>query len=69
MEQWNNNPILDTRTYEVEFPGGSAAKLSANINAENTFPQCDIDGSEFRMMSEIVDARSDENAVKFTDRL
>ena len=31
------NLILDTRTYEVEFPDGQTAKYSANIIAENMY--------------------------------
>ena len=30
----NSNPILDTRTYKVEFPDGQTAEVSANIVAE-----------------------------------
>ena len=33
----HSNPILDTRTYEVEFPDGRIAKYSANIIAENMY--------------------------------
>jgi hypothetical protein len=31
----NNNPILDTRMYEVEYPDGHKASLAANAIAEN----------------------------------
>lgn len=64
----NSNPILDTRTYEVEFDDGSSAEYSANIIAENMFAQCDPDGNQFRLMDEIVDYKSDDKAVKFADR-
>ena len=29
----NNNPILDTRMYEVEYPDGHTASLAANVIA------------------------------------
>ena len=64
----NPNPILDTRTYEVEFDDGSSAEYSANIIAENMFAQCDPDGNQFRLMDEIVDFKSDSKAIKFADR-
>jgi hypothetical protein len=64
----NPNPILDTRTYKVEFPDGTAAEYSANLIAENMFAQCDPDGNQFRLMDEIVDFKSDSSAVKFADR-
>ena len=41
----HNNPILDTRTYEVEFADGSMAEYSANTIAENMWAQCDLDGN------------------------
>ena len=33
----NSNPILDTRSYEVEFPYGDVAEFAANVIAENMF--------------------------------
>ena len=33
----NPNPILDTRSYEVEFPDGDVAEFNANVIAENMF--------------------------------
>ena len=36
----NNNPILDTRTYEVEFPDGQVTEYAANVIAENMWSQC-----------------------------
>ena len=35
----NDNPILDFRIYEVEYPDGHRASLSANAIAENLFAQ------------------------------
>jgi hypothetical protein len=37
----NDNPILDSRTYEVEFPDGYQASLAKNVIAENLFAQLD----------------------------
>jgi hypothetical protein len=34
----NNNPILDTRMYQVEFPNGSSSEYAANVIAENMWP-------------------------------
>jgi hypothetical protein len=64
----NINPILDTRTYEVEFQDGSAAEYSANVIAENMFAQCDPERNQFRLLDELVDYKSDSNAVQFADR-
>ena len=37
----NSNPILDNRTYEVEFKDGSMSTYSANVIAESMYAQCD----------------------------
>jgi hypothetical protein len=41
----NNNPILDTRLYEVEYPDGYKASLAANAIAENMWAQVDDEGN------------------------
>ena len=41
----NDNPILDTRVYEVEYLDGHRASLSANTIAENIFSQVDEEGN------------------------
>eukprot|EP00934_Nitzschia_sp_Nitz4_P001810 Nitzschia sp. Nitz4//scaffold191_size41780//52//5493//NITZ4_007461-RA/size41780-processed-gene-0.69-mRNA-1//1//CDS//3329540163//1810//frame0 len=55
----NANPILDTRTYEVEFPDGQTAEYSANTLAENMWSQCDLDGRQHVLLKEIVDHKKD----------
>jgi hypothetical protein len=40
----SNNPILDTRLYEVEYPDGHCAAMSANVISENLLSQVDHDG-------------------------
>ena len=44
------NPIKDTCTYEVEFPGGEIAEITANAIAEAMYAQCDDDGNEYLLM-------------------
>ena len=63
----NQNPILNTRTYEVEFPNGEVAGYAANVIAENMFAQCDAEGNQFLLMESIVDYKSDGHAVKVAD--
>jgi hypothetical protein len=40
----NANPMLDTRTYEIEFPDGRSDEYTANVIAENMYAQCDAEG-------------------------
>ena len=63
----NKNPILDTRTYDVEFPSGEEAEYSANVIAQNMYAQCDTDGNQYLLMDELVDYKTDGHAVKVAD--
>ena len=59
----NNNPILDTRIYHVEYPDGAVAEYSANIIAENILSQVDGDGHNYCYLSEILGHRSTDEAI------
>ena len=50
----NDNPILDTRMYEVEFPDGHKAAMVANLIAEILFAQIDEGGNRFALFDDIV---------------
>lgn len=63
----HKNPVLDTRTYEVEFPDGQVAEYAANVIAQNMFSQCDAEGNQYLLMKEIVDWRKDDTAVEKVD--
>jgi hypothetical protein len=59
----NNNPILDTRLYEVEYLDGHRAALSANTIAENILAQVDHDGHRQLLFDQIIDHRKDGNEL------
>jgi hypothetical protein len=59
----NANPMLDTRTYEIEFPDGRSDEYTANVIAENMYAQCDIEGRQYNIMEGIIDHRTDGHAV------
>ena len=63
----NQNPILDTRTYNVEFPDGTVNEYSANVIAENMWAQCDSEGNQHLLLDAIIDYREDGHAVKLAD--
>jgi hypothetical protein len=63
----HSNPILDTRTYEVEFVDGQRTELAANVIAENMFTQCDSEGNQYLLLAGIVDHRKDNSAVDKRD--
>ena len=62
-----DNPILDTRMYEVEYADGENSDFSANLIAENMFTQIDKEGNRHVFMDNITDHWFDEAAVKSQD--
>ena len=58
----NPNPIKDTRTYEVEFPDGEIAELTANAIAESMYSACDHDGNEYLLFDCFVDHKKSDKA-------
>jgi hypothetical protein len=63
----NDNRLLDTRMYEVEFPSGQTEAFSANIIAENMFAQVDDEGHHNVLMKEIIDHCKNGRAVEADD--
>lgn len=63
----NNNPLLDTREYEVQFADGSIDTFTANVIAENLYSQVDAEGLAFSVMKEIVDHRKNGHAISIDD--
>jgi hypothetical protein len=63
----NNNPILDTRMYKVEYPDGHKASLAANTIAENMFALVDDEGNRHIFFEEITDHRTDGTEVRQRD--
>jgi len=64
----NDNPILDTRSYIVDFDDGDQTELTANKIAESLYSQCDPDGNHYVLLEEIVDYRRLPTAVKLSDQ-
>jgi Reverse transcriptase (RNA-dependent DNA polymerase) len=63
----HNNPMLDTKEYEVVFPDGATDIFTANIIAENLYSQVDEEGNSYSIMSEIIDHKRDGAAVTKDD--
>ena len=63
----NNNPILDSREYRVEFDDGEVLDYAANVIAENLYSQVDSEGRRYLLMDSIIDHKSDKNAVAKDD--
>lgn len=69
MGSYNDNPILNSIVYDVEFPDGQVKEYSANVIAENMLSQVDPNGYTKRLMKDIIDYRKDPTtAVPMEDK-
>ena len=59
----NDNPICDSRIYEVEFPDGNYKEYAANVIIENLYAHVDDDGKSHAMLIGIIDHQSDDSAI------
>ena len=53
----NDNPILDTRRYVVEFEDDEQAELAANTISQSMYAQCYPEGNQYVMFDLIVDSQ------------
>ena len=58
------NPILDTRVYEVEYADGYKTVMTANTTASNLFSQVDQYGQRFVLFNAIIDSPTDDKQIK-----
>jgi hypothetical protein len=65
----NANPILDTRSYIVQFEDGDETELTANTIADAIYAQCDPDGNQYLLLEALIDHRCNDNAVKLADQM
>jgi hypothetical protein len=63
----SSNPILDTRTYNVEFPDGRSEEYTANVIAKNMYAQCDEEGNQFLMVQDIFGHKTDGHELERAD--
>ena len=63
----HDNPMMDTRVYEVEFPDGSYDEYAANVLIENLYQHIDDDGKHHSILRSIVDHDCDSNIALSMD--
>jgi hypothetical protein len=64
----NDNQILDTRSYIVDFDDGNQTELTTNFIAKSLYFQCDPDGNQYVLLEKIVDHQRLPAAVKLSDQ-
>ena len=57
--EYNDNPILNSIIYDVEFPDGTIKEYSVNVIAENMLTQVDSDGFTMTMLGDIIAHKKD----------
>ena len=62
--QYDPNPMMNTRVYDVMFPDGAIQQYSANIIAESLYENSDEDGFRYQLMDEILDHQKTKDAVE-----
>ena len=61
--QANNNPILDTRTYLVQFGDGEVTELMVNVIDAQMYAQYDPDGNRYVILDDLTDHRKSSKAL------
>ena len=64
----NDNPILGTREYSVEFDDGEVRKLTGNVIVESMYAACDDSGKDYLMMDSIVDYQKSDKALSVASK-
>lgn len=64
----NDNPILDSRAYDVDFGDGDVRPFTANVIAENMYAQSDFEGHKLMLLESIVDHKTNGNEVTDANR-
>ena len=60
----DDNPMLNTSLYEVEFPDGAVKQYAANIiTTENMYAQVDANGQTHTLLESIIDFEKDGHAL------
>ncbi len=63
----NENPILNSREYVVEFEDGTEAELAANAIAQSMYAQCDPDGNQYVLFDLITDYEQSKSTISHAD--
>ena len=66
--RYNDNPVLNTAVYDVEFPDGTIKAYGANIIAENVLQSVDEDGYHSQFLEGILDHKKDASLAVSKDK-
>ena len=55
--EYNRNPILDTRIYNVMFPDGMIQQYAENLTSKNIYSKVNEEGYRYIIIDKIIDYR------------
>jgi hypothetical protein len=64
----NDNPILNTTSYIINFDDGDQTELTANMIAESLYSQSDPDGNQYVQFEDIIDHQRLPAVKKLSDQ-
>ena len=59
----HENPIIDSRMYEIEYSDGYRVPVAANVIVENLFHQVNDEGLKLMVLDEIIGHRTDGSEI------
>ena len=63
----HDNPLTDTRKYNIEFTYGSVDKYTVSVIAENMLAQVNDEGNKYLLLNEITDHRKENTFIPIFD--
>lgn len=64
---YDDNPMINSMVYDVQFPDGQIKEYAANIIAQNMYAQVDADGHHHTLLDSIIDYEKTTSAVDRDD--
>ena len=62
------NPVVDTRDYQVAFPGCKNTELTTNVIIESIYAQCYVDINGYLLLDSLIDYQVDCKAINLADQ-
>mmetsp|Transcript_10686 Transcript_10686/g.15073 ORF Transcript_10686/g.15073 Transcript_10686/m.15073 type:complete len:195 (+) Transcript_10686:622-1206(+) len=62
--EYNKDPLLDSRIYEVMFPDGEVQQYSSNLIAKAIWSECDSGGRRHQLMDEKISHEKGQDALE-----
>jgi len=65
IDTYNENPMMNTMIYEVEFQDGTIKEYATNVIADNIYAQVDHEGFMYTLLDAIIDFKKGLGSSKY----